>query len=176
MPNLARRGFTLAELLVALVLLGIVGGAIYKVLASNQRIVLLCGRYEGVDERVAQHLADLELSIGDYVLTGGELPALVVVDAMARCLPGVLGDEGAAERDSHASGLLEGPHYTRPAVFRAWEVPPVLRSGDHAQVAGWRREQALRRTRERRPDLLERAELSEHDRDFLAGLAEEEHV
>jgi tRNA (guanine37-N1)-methyltransferase len=150
--------------------------AMARRLARQPRLALIAGRYEGVDERVRLHLVNEELSIGDYVLTGGELPALVVVDAVARCLPGVLGDEGAAERDSHASGLLEGPHYTRPATFRTWEVPPVLRSGDHAQVAGWRREQALRRTQERRPDLLERAELSDHDLDFLAGLAGEEHV
>jgi len=149
--------------------------AIARRLAGQPRLALIAGRYEGVDERVRLHLVNEELSIGDYVLTGGELPALVVVDAVARCLPGVLGDESAAEHDSHFSGLLEGPHYTRPATFRTWEVPPVLRSGDHAQVAGWRREQALRRTRERRPDLLERAELSNHDRDILAGLAEEDH-
>jgi tRNA (guanine37-N1)-methyltransferase len=150
--------------------------AMARGLARHPRLALIAGRYEGVDERVRLHLVSQELSIGDYVLTGGELPALVVVDAVARCLPGVLGDAGAAEHDSHASGLLEGPHYTRPATFRTWEVPPVLRSGDHAQVAGWRREQALRRTREHRPDLLERADLSDHDRDFLAGLAKEEHV
>jgi tRNA (guanine37-N1)-methyltransferase len=144
-------------------------------LAQLPRLALIAGRYEGVDERVRLHLASEEISIGDYVLTGGELPALVVVDALARCLPGVLGDEGAAERDSHSAGLLEGPHYTRPASFRGWEVPAVLRSGDHAQVARWRREQALRRTRQLRPDLLERAELSEEDRATLAGLAEEEH-
>ena len=149
--------------------------AMARRLARHPRLALIAGRYEGVDERVRLHLVNEELSIGDYVLTGGELPALVVVDAVARCLPGVLGDEDAAEHDSHASGLLEGPHYTRPATFRTWEVPPVLRSGDHAQVAGWRREQALRRTQERRPDLLERAELSDHDRDILAGLAEEDH-
>lgn len=144
-------------------------------LAQLPRLALIAGRYEGVDERVRLHLASEEISIGDYVLTGGELPALVVVDALARCLPGVLGDEGAAERDSHSAGLLEGPHYTRPANYRGWEVPTVLRSGDHAQVARWRREQALRRTRQLRPDLLERAELSDEDRAILARLAEEEH-
>jgi len=123
-----------------------------------------------VDERVRQYLATDEISIGDYVLTGGELAALVVVDAVTRLLPGVLGDAGAALEDSHACGLLEGPHYTRPAIFRGWEVPEVLRSGDHAAVARWRREQSLRRTAERRPDLLARADLTPQDREFLTQL------
>jgi tRNA (guanine37-N1)-methyltransferase len=140
-------------------------------MSRQRRVVLICGRYEGVDERVRQHLATDELSIGDYVLTGGELAAMVIVDAVARLLPGVLGDPGAVSKDSHARGLLEGPHYTRPAVFRGWEVPEVLRSGDHAAVARWRREQALRRTFERRPDLLTRADLTPQDREFLARLA-----
>jgi tRNA (guanine37-N1)-methyltransferase len=140
-------------------------------MSRQRRVVLICGRYEGVDERVRQHLATDELSIGDYVLTGGELAAMVIVDAVARLLPGVLGDPGAVSKDSHARGLLEGPHYTRPAVFRGWEVPEVLRSGDHAAVARWRREQALRRTFERRPDLLTRADLTPQDREFLAQLA-----
>jgi tRNA (guanine37-N1)-methyltransferase len=144
-------------------------------LAQCPRLALIAGRYEGVDERVGQHLATEEISIGDYVLTGGELPALVLVDAVARCLPGALGDEGAVERDSYSQGLLEGPHYTRPATFRAWEIPEVLRSGDHAQVARWRREQALRLTRSRRPDLLQRAELSERDLEILDQLAEDDH-
>jgi tRNA (guanine37-N1)-methyltransferase len=140
-------------------------------LARHERLALLCGRYEGVDERVREHLATDEISIGDYVLTGGELAALVVIDAVARLLPGVLGDAGATLDDSHAHGLLEGPHYTRPAVFRGWAVPEVLLSGDHGAVARWRREQALRRTLERRPDLLARARLSEDDRAYLRRLA-----
>jgi tRNA (guanine37-N1)-methyltransferase len=117
---------------------------------------LLCGRYEGVDQRVADHLVDGELSVGDYVLAGGELAALVVVEAVARLLPGVLGNEDSAVDDSFSGGLLEYPHYTRPAEYRGWEVPEVLRSGDHGAVARWRRTQALLRTAERRPDLLER--------------------
>ena len=141
-------------------------------LAQHARLVLLCGRYEGVDERVRQHLVTDEISIGDYVLTGGELAALVVVDAVARLLPDVLGAVGAAETDSHATGLLEGPHYTRPASFRGWGVPEVLRSGHAANIARWRRQQALRRTWQRRPDLLATAPLTEEDKWFLAQLAE----
>ncbi|MDA8291584.1 MAG: tRNA (guanosine(37)-N1)-methyltransferase TrmD [Actinomycetota bacterium] len=116
---------------------------------------LLCGRYEGVDQRIADHLVDGELSVGDYVLAGGELAALVVVESVARLVPGVLGNEESATDESFSSGLLEYPQYTRPAVFRSWEVPPVLRSGDHAAVARWRAAESLRRTIERRPDLLE---------------------
>jgi len=142
-------------------------------LASRDRLALLCGRYEGVDERVRQYLATDEISIGDYVVTGGELPALVVVDAVARCLPGVLGDEDAAEDDSHASGLLEYPHYTRPADFEGHLVPDVLLSGDHARIAAWRRRQALERTWRRRPDLLERAALSDADRRLLDDIRRE---
>jgi tRNA (guanine37-N1)-methyltransferase len=136
-------------------------------LASEPRLALLCGRYEGVDERVGQYLVTDQISIGDYVLTGGELPALVIVDAVVRLLPGALGDETASARDSHADGLLEGPHYTRPAEYRGWEVPAVLRSGDHAKIAAWRREQSLRRTQEWRPDLLAEADLSEQDQELL---------
>jgi tRNA (guanine37-N1)-methyltransferase len=136
----------------------------------TRRLALLCGRYEGVDERVRQHLATGEISIGDYVITGGELAALVVIDAISRLIPGVLGDPDAALDDSHASGLLEYPHYTRPAEFRGWRVPDVLVSGDHAQVRRWRREQALLRTWERRRDLLEKAELTEEEREFLRRL------
>lgn len=139
-------------------------------LSRYPRVLLICGRYEGVDERVRQYLATDEISIGDYVLTGGELAALVIIDAVTRLLPGVLGDPGAAVADSHARGLLEGPQYTRPAVFRGWEVPNILLSGNHAAVARWRREQALRRTLERRPDLLECADLTPQDREFLARL------
>jgi tRNA (guanine37-N1)-methyltransferase len=141
-------------------------------LSGQRRVALICGRYEGVDERVRQHLATDELSIGDYVLTGGELAALVIIDTVTRLLPGVLGDPTAAVEDSHARGLLEGPHYTRPRVFRGWEVPDILLSGDHAAVARWRREQALRRTFARRPDLLKEAELTSQDREFLTHLLE----
>lgn len=140
-------------------------------LAQHKRMLLLCGRYEGVDERVRQHLVTDEVSIGDFVLTGGELAAMVVIDAVARLIPGVLGAEDAAAEDSHATGLLEGPHYTRPVTFRGWSVPEVLRSGHAANIARWRREQALRRTWQRRPDLLLTAELSEEDRWFLGKLA-----
>ena len=115
----------------------------------------MCGRYEGVDERIRAHLATDEISIGDYVLTGGELPALVLIDAVTRLLPGVLGDPTGALTDSHASGLLEHPHYTRPPEFRGSYVPDVLLSGDHARIKTWRRQESLRRTLERRPDLLE---------------------
>ncbi|MCL4257102.1 MAG: tRNA (guanosine(37)-N1)-methyltransferase TrmD, partial [Anaerolineales bacterium] len=127
--------------------------AVAQELAQHPRLALICGRYEGVDERVRQHLATDEISIGDFVLTGGELPALMLVDAVARNLAGVLGQVDGALTDSHATGLLEGPHYTRPAEFRGWGVPEALLSGDHARIARWRRQQALRRTAERRPDL-----------------------
>ena len=143
-------------------------------LAGKERLILLCGRYEGVDERVRQHLVTDEISIGDYVLTGGELAAMVVVDAVARLIPGVLGAEGAADHDSYATGILEGPHFTRPEQFRGWPVPDVLRSGHQANIRRWRRQQALRRTWQRRPDLLLTAELSEEDKQFLATLAVEQ--
>jgi len=139
-------------------------------LARARRLALICGRYEGVDDRIRAHLATDEISVGDFVLTGGELPALILIDAVARLIPGVLGDAGAAADDSHASGLLEYPHYTRPPEFRGWSVPEVLLSGDHARVAAWRREQSLWRTLERRPDLLETAELSPTDRAILDRL------
>jgi tRNA (guanine37-N1)-methyltransferase len=145
--------------------------AVAHELATHEWIVLICGRYEGVDERVRQFLATDEISIGDYVLTGGELPALVIVDAVTRLLPGVLGDPGATLDDSHAEGLLEYPHYTRPADFQGHTVPDVLLSGHHAQVARWRREQSLRRTWERRPGLLAMAHLSPADQEFLAQLS-----
>jgi len=134
-------------------------------------ILLICGRYEGVDERVSELVVTDEISIGDYVLSGGEIPAMVIVEAVTRLVPGVLGDMRAIIEDSHASGLLEYPQYTRPAVFRGLSVPEVLLSGDHAKIARWRREQALRRTLARRPELLQSAELSEEDRRFLASLA-----
>jgi tRNA (guanine37-N1)-methyltransferase len=146
--------------------------SIARELAEHAHVALICGHYEGVDERVREHLATDEISIGDYVLTGGEIAAMVIVDAVARLIPGVLGHPSAAANDSHASGLLEGPHYTRPADFRGSRVPKILLSGDHAQVEKWRRREALRRTFERRPDLLERAELSEEDRQFLEALRE----
>jgi tRNA (guanine37-N1)-methyltransferase len=137
--------------------------------SSQPRLALICGRYEGYDERIRQHLATDEVSIGDYVLTGGELPALVVIDAVARLLPGVLGDQEAASKDSHWDGLLEHPHYTRPAVFRGWEVPQVLRSGDHGRIADWRRQQSLLRTYQRRPDLFSKADLSPQEHAQSAG-------
>jgi tRNA (guanine37-N1)-methyltransferase len=143
-------------------------------LAAEDRLVLVCGRYEGVDERVRDHLITDELSIGDYVLTGGELAALIVVDAVARLLPGVLGAANAADEDSHATGLLEGPHYTKPETYRDWSVPDVLRSGHAANIARWRREASLRRTWERRPDLLATAPLTEEDKRFLLTLMEEQ--
>lgn len=136
-------------------------------LSRHERIALICGRYEGVDERIRQHLATDEISIGDYVLTGGELPALILIDAVARLLPGVLGDPNGASDDSHAIGLLEYPHYTRPPEFRGENVPDVLLSGDHARIAKWRREQSLLRTLKRRPDILEKAELSKEDLELL---------
>jgi tRNA (guanine37-N1)-methyltransferase len=140
------------------------------------RLALICGRYEGFDERVREHLATDEISIGDYVLTGGELAAMVVIDSVTRVIPGVLGDPTGAMDDSHASGLLEYPHYTRPPEFRGWRVPDILLSGDHAKVDRWRREQALLRTRQRRPDLLARASLTPKDREFLRKLEEREGI
>jgi len=139
-------------------------------LSQQPHLALICGRYEGIDERIRQYLVHDEISIGDYVLTGGELPALVLIDAVTRLIPGALGDPNGAWDDSHASGLLEYPHYTRPAEFRGWRVPEVLLSGDHARLARWRREQALLRTWRRRPDLLATAPLSDADREFLARL------
>jgi tRNA (guanine37-N1)-methyltransferase len=143
-------------------------------LASQSKLALICGRYEGVDERIRRHLATDEISVGDYVLTGGELPALIVIDAVARLIPGVLGDHLAANQDSHANGLLEHPHYTRPADFRGMKVPDVLLSGDHARIAAWRRMNSLQRTAERRPDLLSQATLSDDERQFLEQGDEDE--
>ncbi len=138
-------------------------------LAGGTGFSLLCGRYEGVDQRVAEHLVDAELSVGDFVLAGGEVAALVVLEAVGRLVPGVMGNELSATDESFSDGLLEYPQYTRPAVFRGWEVPAVLRSGDHARVRRWRRAQALARTLEHRPDLLEaRGGLTEEDRRLLA--------
>jgi len=137
-------------------------------LAGLAHLVLLCGHYEGVDERVREHLVDEELSIGDYVLTGGEVPALVVLDAVVRLLPGVLGDPTGAAKDSFAGGRLDYPQYTRPAEFRGFAVPEVLLSGDHQQIARWRRREALRRTLARRPDLLAAAPPTDEERQWLA--------
>jgi tRNA (guanine37-N1)-methyltransferase len=142
--------------------------SIAKELSEHQRIALICGRYEGVDERIRTHLATDEISIGDFVLTGGELPALILIDTVTRLLPGVLGDPGGAASDSHAGGLLEHPHFTRPPEFRGQKVPDVLLSGDHAKIERWRHEQSLLRTLERRRDLLMKASLSDEDRKFLS--------
>ena len=138
--------------------------------AGSKRIALICGRYEGVDERIREHLATDEISIGDYVLSGGELPAMVLIDSVSRLLPGVLGDSEATKKDSHTNGLLEHPHYTRPPVFRGWEVPEVLRSGDHARIVRWRKEQSLRRTYLRRPELLDQARMTDEEREILEEL------
>ena len=143
-------------------------------LVQHPRLALICGRYEGVDERIREHLVTDQISIGDYVLTGGELPALILIDALSRLLPGVLGDPDGPFDDSHASGLLEYPHYTRPPEFRGWDVPDILVSGNHAKIASWRREQSLRRTLKHRPDLLEKADLDETDRKLLEKIIEEE--
>jgi tRNA (guanine37-N1)-methyltransferase len=143
-------------------------------LSRQPRLALLCGRYEGIDERVREHLISDEISIGDYVLTGGELPALILIDSITRLLPGALGDPDGAQDDSFASGLLEYPHYTRPVEYRGWRVPDVLLSGNHADIARWRREQALLRTFRRRPDLLTQADLSAADKKFLESLKSSE--
>lgn len=139
-------------------------------LSRLPHVAVLCGRYEGVDERVRTHVATEELSVGDYVLTGGELAALVILDATARVIPGVVGDEASVERDSFARGLLDFPQYTRPAELRGLAVPPVLLSGHHAEIARWRRREALRRTYERRPDLIAAASLDDEERGWLAEL------
>lgn len=142
-------------------------------LAQESHLIFVCGHYEGYDERIREHLVTDELSIGDYVLTGGELPAMTVVDSVVRLLPGVLGNEMSAVTDSFSTGLLEYPHYTRPAQFRDWTVPDVLISGHHANIEAWRREQALKRTLERRPDLLEHVELSKEDKIMIERLKSE---
>jgi tRNA (guanine37-N1)-methyltransferase len=138
------------------------------------RFAILCGRYEGIDERIRDYLVTDQISIGDYVLSGGELAALIVIDAVTRLLPGALGDPTGALDDSHASGLLEYPHYTRPPEFRGWTVPEVLLSGDHGKIEKWRREQSLIRTRQKRPDLLASAPLTKQDRKILERLEREE--
>lgn len=136
-------------------------------LAREDWLAIVCGHYEGVDERVREHLVDMEVSIGDYVLTGGELPALVLLDVVARYVPGVLGKPESAEEESFQGSVLEYPHYTRPEQYRAWAVPDILLSGHHARIAEWRRRQALQRTLQKRPDLLEKAVLSSEDIEFL---------
>ena len=143
---------------------------IARELAEYSNLVFICGRYEGVDERVREHLATDEISIGDYILGGGELAAMVVIDAVVRLLPGVLGSEVSALDESHSEGLLEYPQYTRPEVFRGWKVPEVLLSGNHAQIERWRREQAIIRTLKRRPELIDRVGLSEAERRLVADL------
>lgn len=147
--------------------------ALAEELASKKRLVFLCGHYEGIDERIRESFVDREISIGDYVLTGGELAAMVVIDAVSRLVPDVLDAESIVE-ESHSDHLLEYPHYTRPAVWEGREVPPVLLSGHHGEVAKWRRQQRLARTYKRRPDLLAKAELSKQDRAFLAQLKKAE--
>ncbi|MGA2490613.1 MAG: tRNA (guanosine(37)-N1)-methyltransferase TrmD [Anaerolineales bacterium] len=150
--------------------------AVAMELAQHPRLALICGRYEGVDERIREHLVTDQISIGDYVLTGGELPALILIDAVSRLLPGVLGDPDGPFDDSHASGLLEYPHYTRPPEYRGWSIPDVLVSGNHTRITQWRREQSLRRTLKHRPDLLEKANLDESDRKLLKKIIEEEQL
>ena len=139
-------------------------------LAQHSHLILLCGHYEGVDERVRQHLVTEEISIGDYVLTGGELAAMVVTDAVVRLIPGVLGSEDSPQDDSHSDGLLEYPQYTRPADYCGWPVPEILLSGNHAQIARWRRQQAIARTLTRRPELLDKASLNAEDKRFIEDL------
>ncbi len=145
-----------------------------KSLAAHEHIIMICGRYEGIDDRVRELLVTDEISIGDYVLTGGELPAMVIIDAVIRHIPGVLGAEGGADQESHADGILEAPHYTRPPIFRGLSVPDVLQEGDHARIAAWRREEGLRRTWHNRPDLLFKASLTEDEKYLLATFADED--
>jgi tRNA (guanine37-N1)-methyltransferase len=140
---------------------------IAKELAEKDQVIIICGRYEGVDERIREHLTDREISIGDYILTGGELSALVLIDAVSRFIPGVLGNSESALSESFSHGFLEYPQYTRPAEYKGWKVPEVLASGNHAEIERWRRYESLKRTYERRPDLLEKTELSEVDKKIL---------
>ena len=142
--------------------------ALVDELAEIPRMLIICGRYEGIDERVREHIVDIEVSIGDFVVSGGELPAMVVIDAVARRIPGVLGSEASLTEESFDDGLLEYPQYTRPPVYREWEVPPILLSGNHAEVDKWRRRQRLLRTRDLRPDLLEGVEMTPAERKWLA--------
>ncbi|HCT40335.1 MAG TPA: tRNA (guanosine(37)-N1)-methyltransferase TrmD [Moraxellaceae bacterium] len=142
-------------------------------LATEESMILLCGRYEGIDERLIQREVDAEWSIGDYVLSGGELPAMVLIDAVTRLLPGALGCEASAEEDSFSDGLLDCPHYTRPEVYEGEDVPPVLLSGDHAAIRKWRRKQSLARTLQRRPDLLEKVTLDKEQKKLLDEIRRE---
>lgn len=144
-------------------------------LSGESHLIFVCGHYEGYDERIREHLVTDELSIGDYVLTGGELPAMVVIDTVVRLLPGVLGNEQSAITDSFSDGLLEYPHYTRPPEFRGWKVPDVLLSGHHAEIDKWRRQQSLERTQARRPELLDIVELTEKERKWLEERRRTEH-
>jgi tRNA (guanine37-N1)-methyltransferase len=137
-------------------------------LARHSRLMLICGHYEGIDERVHEHLATDEISIGDYVLSGGELAAMVMVDAIVRLIPGVLGSQASLNSDSHTDGLLEYPQYTRPEIYRGWPVPSVLLSGNHQEIARWRRREAISRTAKRRPDLLKKANLSDEEREWIS--------
>ncbi len=143
-------------------------------LARYENLILICGHYEGMDERISEHLASDEISIGDYILSGGELPAMVVVDAIIRLIPGVLGSYASTREESHTGGLLEYPQYTRPPVYRGWAVPEVLLSGNHAEIARWRRKQSIIRTLKRRPDLLTKASLSPAEAAFVETLKEKE--
>ncbi len=142
--------------------------------AGKRRLLLICGRYEGIDERVRESLVDEEMSIGDYVLTGGELAALVIIDSIARLIPGVLGDEESAKEESFTWGILDYPHYTRPPEFKGMKVPDVLLSGNHGEISKWRRREAIRRTLQRRPDLLKKAKLSEEDNAIINELCSNE--
>ena len=144
--------------------------SVVEELARVPEMVLVCGRYEGVDERVREHLATDEISIGDYVLSGGELAAMVLIDAVSRLLPGVVGSIASTEDDSFTTGLIQHPQYTRPAEYRGWRVPDTLLSGNHAEIARWRRRESLRKTLRRRPDLLEAAELTDDDARYLKEL------
>jgi len=141
--------------------------ALVDEIAELPRLLILCGRYEGIDERVREHVVDLEVSIGDFVVSGGELPAMIVIDAVARRIPGVLGSEASLSEESFDDGLLEYPQYTRPPVYRDWEVPPILLSGNHGEVDKWRRRQRLLRTRDLRPDLLDGVEMTAAERRWL---------
>lgn len=148
--------------------------AVARELSRRSHLLLLCGHYEGVDERVREHLATSQISIGDYVLTGGEIAAMIMIDAVTRLLPGALGAEESPQADSFSDGLLEHPHYTRPALFREWGVPEVLLSGHHDEIRRWRRKESLRRTRELRPDLFEKIQLTAEDRELLDEMDDED--
>jgi tRNA (guanine37-N1)-methyltransferase len=145
-------------------------------LAQEEHLIFICGHYEGYDERIREHLVTDEISIGDYVLTGGELAAMVVIDSVVRLQPGALGNQTSAVEDSFSTGLLEYPHYTRPAEFRGWKVPDILLSGHHANITSWRLKESLRRTYERRPDLLEKLELTAEMKKMLAEIEEEKKM